>query len=140
MSTSWHARIRNQLLDVLDPEAAKYHEVHPTEALTLSLEEQPSATLVALTELAQLGDTSAVGMHTLPEGLKPLLSLCRCSRRRCVHACMHDRAQVALTPKLALYSPFSIPLPLIYSQLRTLALVLLRRYIVRTAPDHEATQ
>lgn len=109
MSTSWHARIQNQMLDVLNPEAAQYREVHPTEALTLSLEEQPSSTLVALTELAQLGEMSAVGLHTVAMGCRFLLLLLhRCSCR----PCMNDRARVALTfASLSFPTPMSHPRP-----------------------------
>lgn len=130
MSTSWGARIQNQLLDVLDLDVAKYHEIHPTEALTLSLEEQPSATLIALTELAQLGDTSAVGLHTLGISCTLLLSLGTAIAR--MTGPNRADVQIRISP-----TPASI---LTCLQLRTLALVLLRRFVVRTAPNHEATQ
>ena len=55
---NWKIRIQNQLEALLAP--IPHHEQDPSDALTDSLYEQASWTLIALADIAQHGDSSAV--------------------------------------------------------------------------------
>ena len=62
---NWKARIRNQLGQLLEP--ILHQEQDPSDALTDSLDQQPSWTLFALTDTAQDGDSPAVCLELYGE-------------------------------------------------------------------------